>query len=174
METHWDFWVEVCFTWTCFQHSKPKCRLGLDLSQNITPPRAPCGANNVLTAAPHPIVHFQNLPITNFTSSRCFTTVAHIFPSLLSLPSFCPAKQWWLLQSAISDRMPAALFPSVSGAATRGKSSHLLNGRFCQLSHYCNYWPLLSRCHGCPTRCHPMANSMSPSLSDERLSSRRG
>ena len=78
-------------------------------------------------------------------SSRCFTTVAHIFPSLLSRLSFCSAKQWWLLQSAISDRMPAALFPSVSAAATGGKSSHLLNGRFCQLSHYCSTATGLSR-----------------------------
>ena len=74
---------------------------------------------------------------TNFTCSRCRTLLASLCSSL------------------------SALFPSVSAS---GKSSHLLNGRFCQLNH-CNC-PLLSRCH---RKRHPMANSMSP---PERVSPR--
>ena len=38
------------------------------------------------SALPHPIVLFQNLPITNFTSSRCHTNTSPPTPS--SLPAF--------------------------------------------------------------------------------------
>ena len=107
----------------CVNHLLPTCPLVYLANQNHNTAELnlPCHSNNIAiaySAIPHPIVHFQNLPITKFTSSRCFTTVAHIFHSLLSLPSFCPAKQWWLVQCAISDGMPAALFPSVTAAAT--------------------------------------------------------
>ena len=140
----------------------------------------------IVQPGPPPLLLFHLLKIvliliysvTHFSSLLAISKSQHDGPKL-TLPysaSFTKTKQFptlpllagvsykylnckSLLQSAISDTM-SALFPSVSAS---GKSSHLLNGRFCQL-----HSPLqLSRAF--VRRWQPMLKSLS---CHERVSSR--